>query len=134
MDNILKNPTFIAVVIGTLTYTYLSWRKKQNKKYKKKKSKSNNDLLYSFIVAIIVWFISYGYINYKCQDGQNIQYGVNLPTNGVNLPTNGVNLPTYRLVKELSESPKSFTLMNRGGGLVMPMTNNPLPDVFIDNF
>ena len=46
MDNILKNPTFIAVVIGTLTYTYLSWKKnKKNKKNKKRKQKNNNDLL-----------------------------------------------------------------------------------------
>jgi len=120
MDNILKNPTFIAVVIGTLTYTYLSWKKNaKNKKNKKKKQNNNNDLLYSFIVAVIVWFLSYGYINHQ-----------NTPTN----PEQIQNIPTYKLVKELSESPKSFTLMNKSGGLVMPLGNNPLPEVFIDNF
>jgi hypothetical protein len=121
MDNILKNPTFITVVIGTLTYTYLSWKKNKNKKNKKKKNKNNNDLLYAFIVSIIVWFISYGYINHK-----NTTLNQNLEQIQ--------NIPTYKLVKELSESPKSFTLMNKGGGLVMPLGNNPLPEVFIDNF
>lgn len=117
MDNILKNPTFIAVVIGTLTYTYLSWKK--NNKNKKKIQSNNNDLLYAFIVAVIVWFLSYGYINH-----QNIPKNIEQPQ----------NIPTYKLVKELSESPKSFTLMNKSGGLVMPLGNNPLPEVFIDNF
>lgn len=134
MDNILKNPTFIAVVIGTLTYTYLSWRKKQNKKYRKKKIKTNNELLYSFIIAVIVWFISYGYINHTTNLNGQENPANGIPNNIPNGISNGVNLPTYKLVKELSESPKSFTLINKGGGLVMPMTNNPLPDVFIDNF
>ena len=82
--------------------------------------KNNNDLLYAFIVAVIIWLISYGYINH-----QNTVPNQNL---------NQQNIPTYKLIKELSESPKSFTLMNKGGGLVMPLGNNPLPEVFIDNF
>jgi hypothetical protein len=131
MENILKNPTFIAVVAGTLSYSYLSWKKKENNKKKKNKkiNKNNNDVLYSFIIAIIVWFLMYGYLNYK----QNQQNPQNL---NPQLPQQGMNnqLPTYRLVKELSESPKSFTLMQNGSGLVMPMGNNPMPEVFIDNF
>lgn len=127
MDNILKNPTFIAIVAGTLAYSYLSWKKRENnKKRKNKKIKNNNnDVLYSFIISIIVWFLMYGYLNYK-----------QTPKSQNTINQNGINqqLPTYKLVKELSESPKSFTLMQNGTGLVMPIGNNTMPEVFIDNF
>ena len=141
MENILKNPTFVAVVIGTLSYSYLSWKKRENNKKRKNKNKkiiknNNDDVLYAFIIAIIVWFLMYGYLNYKQtksnpQNPQNLYNQIN-PYNPQNIVNN--QLPTYKLVKELSESPKSFTLMQNGSGLVMPLGNNPMPEVFIDNF
>lgn len=39
MDNIIKNPTFIAVVAGVITYTYIVWKNKQNKRKSKKQKK-----------------------------------------------------------------------------------------------
>jgi hypothetical protein len=139
MENILKNPTFVAVVAGALAYSYLSWKKRENNKKRKNKNKkiinNNDDVLYSFVIAIIVWFLMYGYLNYKQtpQMNQNNQMNPNLQN--FQMPQNlNTQLPTYKLVKELSESPKSFTLMQNGSGLVMPLGNNPMPEVFIDNF
>ncbi len=139
MENILKNPTFVAVVAGALAYSYLSWKKRENNKKKKNKNKkiikNNDDVLYSFVIAIIIWFLMYGYLNYKQtpSNNQNLQNPYNQQNNMGNNITNN-QLPTYKLVKELSESPKSFTLMQNGSGLVMPLGNNPMPEVFIDNF
>ena len=124
MDNIIKNPTLIAVVAGVITFSYLTWKRKQNQKNKKNKKnksdKNNNDLIITGAITVLVWFIAYGYMNYNS-------------TNVVEkVPEK--NVPTYKLVKEISESPKSFTLMNPTGGITMPLAGNQMPDVFIDNF
>jgi len=141
MENILKNPTFIAVVAGALAYSYLSWKKRENNKKRKNKNKkiikNNDDVLYSFVIAVIIWFLMYGYLNYKQTSQNNQSNNMNHNLQNFKIPQNinfNNQLPTYKLVKELSESPKSFTLMQNGSGLVMPMSNNPMPEVFIDNF
>ena len=120
MDNITKNPTLIAVVAGVITYSYLTWKRKENEKNKKNKTKynkNNNDLIITGAITVLVWFLVYGYMNYNTSENLQEQ-----------------NLPRYRLVKEISESPKSFTLMNPSGGIIMPLAGNQMPDVFIDNF
>ena len=145
MENILKNPTFVAVVAGALAYSYLSWKKRENNKKRKSKNKkiikNNDDVLYSFVIAIIIWFLMYGYLNYKQTPQPNQINQMNPNLQNFQMPQNfqmsqnmNNQLPTYKLVKELSESPKSFTLMQNGSGLVMPLGNNPMPEVFIDNF
>lgn len=122
MDNIIKNPTLIAVVAGVLTYSFLSWKRENEKKYRKNKknkdNKKNNDLLISGAISVLVWFIVYGLLCHK--------------KNNQKIPEK--NIPTYKLVKEISESPKSFTLIHQNGGVQMPMAINQMPDVFIDNF
>lgn len=124
MDNIIKNPTLIAVVAGVITFSYLTWKRKQNQKNKKNKKnksdKNNNDLIITGAITVLVWFIAYGYMNYN--------------TTNVVEKVPEKNVPTYKLVKEISESPKSFTLMNPTGGITMPLAGNQMPDVFIDNF
>ncbi len=143
MDNIIKNPTFIAVIAGVITYTYITWRKSEKKKKQKKnKNKKNikedkNEIVMSGIVALIVWFLVYGYLNYgKNKKTQSVQQS--LPVNQFNqfnqpgLPQMYQPVPTYRLVQD---SPKSFTMMNQfGGGVAFPANNVPMPDVFVDNF
>ena len=124
MDNIIKNPTLIAVVAGVISFSYLTWKRKQNQKNKKhKKNKgdnNNNDLIISGSITVLVWFIAYGYMNYN-----STNVAEKIPEK---------NVPTYKLVKEISESPKSFTLMNQTGGITMPLAGNQMPDVFIDKF
>ena len=44
------------------------------------------------------------------------------------------NVPTYKLVRDISESPRSFTLMKQNGGITMPLAQTQIPDVFIGNF
>jgi hypothetical protein len=44
-------------------------------------------------------------------------------------------VPTYKLVRDNSESPKSFTLINPTGGISAPFGGNTqMPDVFINPF
>jgi len=122
MDNIIKNPTFIAVVAGVITYTYIVWKKKQNKKSKKQK-KDKNEVIMAGVVALLVWFIVYGYLNYKkSKPSANYLQQIQQP------------VPTYRLVQDISETPKSFTLMNPTGGIAFPAGNQNMPDLFIDQF
>lgn len=118
MDNIIKNPTFIAVIAGVMAYTYVVWRKKQNKKKNKKNKKDNSEIYVAGIVMVLVWLIVYGYLNYNsAPQGEQIQQ----------------NVPTYKLVKDISDSPKSFTLINPTGGIAFPVANTQMPDIFIDN-
>ena len=128
MDNIIKNPTFIAVVAGVIAYSYVVWIKKKDKKDKKNKKnkkddKDNNEILTAGIVFAITWLLMYGYINYK-----------DIPNNMNRLNIGQTNIQTYKLVKDVSDSPKSFTLINPTGGISMPMACGPIPDVFINNF
>jgi heme/copper-type cytochrome/quinol oxidase subunit 2 len=146
MDNIIKNPTFIAVVAGVITYTYITWRKREAQKEKKKSKKQikddKNEVVISGIVALIVWFIVYGYLNYgnKNQNAnQQMQIPIQVPmqlpvTNQV--PLGYQQVPTYRIIQDIQPpSPKSFTMMNQyGGGVAMPTNKVPMPDVFVDNF
>lgn len=123
MDNIIKNPTFIAVVAGVITYTYIVWKKKQNKKKSKKEIKDKNEVVMAGIVSLLVWFIVYGYLNYK----------KSIPTQNYLMQSQQA-VPTYRLVQDISETPKSFTLMNPTGGIAFPVGNQNMPDLFIDQF
>ena len=88
-----------------ILYAYLSWtRKKYNEKRLKKGKKIRNDdkyddIIIPIIVAVLAWFIAYGYINYK-KSPQQMQ---------PSLP------PNYRLVVDQpSEIHKSFTLVTNG--------------------
>lgn len=123
MDNILKNPTFIAVISGTITYTFLNWKNKQNKKKDKKNKNNNNNadfdnIMITLIVSIIVWLLVYAYINHSDKK-INIEQKY---------------MPTYKLVKDISESPKSFTMINPTSGIVYPFGTHNMPDIFIDQF
>jgi hypothetical protein len=85
-----------------------------------------NALLAAGITTAIVWLIAYGYLNYKPSIVQNNNNG------NIQLEK---TVPTYKLVRDLSESPKSFTLINTNGGISAPFGGNTqMPDVFINPF
>ena len=132
MDNIIKNPTFIAVIAGVIAYSYIIWRKNEtNKKCKKnKRNKDNNEILIGGVVAAIAWLITYGYVNHNSnQNSNNINQQIQpIQPNQIN------TVPTYKLVKDISESPRSFTLMNPTGGISMPLAQTQMPEIFINNF
>jgi heme/copper-type cytochrome/quinol oxidase subunit 2 len=115
---IIKNPVIIGIVAGVIVYTYMSWnRKKENEKRikKGKKIKLENkydDIIVPSIVAILVWFITYGYFNYKTEKINQQQLN----------PTN-----QFILVKDSPSDNvgKSFTLVTRNQGITLPQT--PLP-------
>jgi heme/copper-type cytochrome/quinol oxidase subunit 2 len=129
MDNIIKNPTFIAVIAGVIAYSYIIWRKNErNKKSKKnKKNKDNNEILIGGVVAAIAWLITYGYVNHNSNQNNN---NINQP----NQPNQINTVPTYKLVKDISDTPRSFTLMNPTGGISMPLAQTQMPEIFINNF
>jgi hypothetical protein len=118
MDNIIKNPILIAVVAGVIVYAYVTWKNNE----KKNKKDKMNALLATGITTAIVWLIAYGYLNYK-------------PSNMQNNIQPEKNVPTYKLVRDISESPKSFTLINPNGGISAPFgSNTQMPDLFINPF
>ena len=148
MDNIIKNPTFIAFIFAVIAYSYIVWKKNNNKKNKKKNKKSdNNEILVAGIVFAITWLLSYGYLNYSNDNNNQLNNQLNNPEqiqlnqmnqmnqmNQLNTNIPQQNVPTYKLVRDISESPKSFTLMKQNGGITMPLAQTQIPDVFIGNF
>lgn len=143
LDNIIKNPTFIAFIFAVIAYSYIVWRKNNNKKNKKKNKKSdNNEILVAGIVFAITWLLAYGYINYSNEQNNQpnhsnqpniMQPTINQP-NIMNPNINQIqqNVPTYKLVRDISESPRSFTLMKQNGGITMPLAQTQIPDIFIN--
>ena len=123
-EEMIKNPVIIALIVGTITYVYMSWnRKKQNEKRIKhgKKIKEENkydDILIPSIVAVISWFIAFGYFNYK-------------PPQQVPQINNVVNQKPIDVMNETSSNqPGSFTLVNKGGGITLPLDQNMQPGMF----
>lgn len=120
MDNIIKNPILIAVVCGVIVYSFIQW--KNNSKKNKDKI---NPILAAGITTSIVWLLAYGYLNYNSVNYNNLAIK--------DMRTR--EIPTYKLVKDISESPKSFTLINQNGGISIPFgTNTNMPDIFINPF
>jgi len=139
IDNIIKNPTFIAFIFAIIAYSYIVWKKNNNKRKNKKKNKSdNNEILVAGIIFAITWLLSYGYLNYS-NDNNNNNNQLNNPEqiqlnhmhhHNINIPQQ--NVPTYKLVRDISESPRSFILMKQNGGITMPLAQTQIPDVFIN--
>ena len=123
---LIKNPVIIAVVAGVLVYAYMAWNKKQeNEKRLKKGKKIREENKYDNIIipgvtAVIVWFIAYGYFNNNKSSG-DIQIEGTQQNSG----------PQFRLAKESasnSDVRRSFTLVNKTGGISLPTA----PDMFLD--
>jgi len=129
---LIMNPVIIGLVAGIIVYNYMSWNKrklieKKLKKGKKLKPKeSYNDIIIPSLVAIIVWFIAYGYFNYNKTSPLNMDEGV----------VDG-NVPQYKLVKDSSSNKannsadRSFTLITNQNDIMLP-TSNKVPGVFVD--
>lgn len=127
MDKIIKNPVLIAVVAGVFAYTYMAWKRKEklkkcknNKNSKRCKKLKYVDIILPGIIAVIAWFLAYGYFNYNIESANDAAQ--------INQPE---RVPTYRLINDVSVTPTSFTLLNPVGGITCP---NKLPDIFIEPF
>ena len=102
----------------------MSWnRKKENEKRLKKNKKVKQENKYDnivipSIVALIVWFIAYGYFNYYNKQQPVVQ------SPGLNKPAE-----QYKLASDSASATRnSFTLVNKTGGISLPT----VPDVFVD--
>ena len=148
-QKLIKNPVIIAVIAGAIVFAYMSWNRKQEnekrlKKGKKIKEENKYDnIIIPIVTAVIVWFIAYGYFNnsfssnnnnnntnlneYKMESQQLSNVNLNANLN----PNFNQNNQQYRLAKEsgsASDVRKSFTLVNKTGGISLPT----VPDMFID--
>ena len=74
--DIIKNPIFLGVVAGVLTYLYLLW---SNDKKKNPKAK-NISLMTPIIVAIVVAVVGYAYFCNSCEIPQNALPANQLPS------------------------------------------------------
>jgi hypothetical protein len=121
---LVKNPVIIAIVAGCIAYAYMAWnRKKENEKRlkKNKKVKQENkydNIIIPGIVAVIVWFIAFGYFNYYNKQHPSVQ-------------SPGLNnqVEQYKIANDSESATRnSFTLVNKTGGITLPNA----PDVFVD--
>lgn len=116
--DILKNPIFLGVLAGVITYLYLLWSNSDNKNKKKKEV----SLFTPIIVTVIVAIVSYAYFNYNSSEPSPIN--INDDIISVNNPSK------YKFSKDASsESQSSIHLISRGVNIP-----NNLPDVFIETY
>jgi len=124
--DILKNPIFLGVLAGAITYLYLMWSTDKKKDPKSKKSIS---LFTPIVVAVIVSIIAYVYFNYVSHDTTSVipeQQIIKKQLDGT------IPITNYHFVKEMSsESPASFHLISRGVNIP---NNLNVPDVFIETY
>jgi hypothetical protein len=120
LKEFITNPVILGLVAGSIVYAYLSWtRKKYNEKRLKKGKKIKDadkydEIIIPILVAVLVWFIAIGYINYKTNPNQQIQNQQLPPTMN----------PGYKLVVDQpSELHNSFTLVRNG--ISLPSANQP---------
>lgn len=155
MIDIIQNPMFIAIVVGSLTYLYMWWRNEKEKENNNKSTKKIN-ILIPAVVTFITWAIVYGY--YSTLEGSAGNNTSNITSNGnadVNNLEEDLTIPkltnkTFKLTdgkmnntlflgggggggmeNNMSESVRSYQLV--GKGLNIPNNLN-LPDVFIETY
>lgn len=139
--DILKNPIFLAVLAGVITYLFLLWNTDNKKDPKSKKSVS---LFTPIVVAAIVGVISYMYFNYT--PGTSLLGTTSLDTTPLGTTPLGTTpvsvLQPSEIKKTLSEIPRNnvkelsssdspalFHLISRGVNIPNSLT---IPDVFIE--
>jgi hypothetical protein len=129
---ILKNPVIFGLLAGIIVYNYMEWNRKKEiekrlKKGKKiKDSMKKTDIIIPSIVAIIVWFISFAYFNYKEEKSNTTQIQTNIQSQPIK-PLQ--SLPSIQTLQPIQQSPSdvahSFTMINKSSGITVP------PDVMI---
>jgi NADH:ubiquinone oxidoreductase subunit 5 (subunit L)/multisubunit Na+/H+ antiporter MnhA subunit len=129
MVELIKNPITIGFLAGFITYFYLVWDKRKEierakKSKKNKKVDKKVDLLIPGLVAVVVWFISYLYLNQKQTSMSQMTSNQNINNN----VANNTNVPkTYNLVSESNtdeefgkENQLSYTLITNNKGITLP--------------
>lgn len=139
--DIIKNPVFIGIVFGGLSYLYLRWKNNNDtvagsgsgSGSKNRKPKDVN-LLIPLVITIITWFLVYGYMHYnKTISISDINIKTNLANNSavpIPIPPNS-NFVFKKEHLTSSNSDNTFSLLNGGGNINIP---NKLPNVMIDLF
>ena len=99
----------------------------------KDKKKEEVNLLIPLVVGIIVWFVMYGYLEYKSGDVDTVR-NTNINYQPIAQPLPIAPDATYRFVKDVipsdSSEIKSFSMLT--GGVSVP--TKALPDVMLDMF
>ena len=110
----------------------MAWNRKKEiekrlKKGKKiKEEQKYNDIIIPSIVAIIVWFISFAYFNYKEEKSGQIQQLHPQPIMPIQSKINVPPIQSLQPQNSPSDIAHSFTMVNKTAtGVVMP------PDVIV---
>lgn len=140
---IIKNPIVVGLVFSGMSYGYLSYnanikneenKNKKNKKGRKEESETVN-MLIPLAIFIIVWFITYAYLEYSTDsittnDSNVLQSIPNMPQFGEYVPMPLSISPKYNFIKDVASDtsdPQSFSIINTG--IKIP---SKLPDVLLD--
>jgi hypothetical protein len=146
MWEIISNPMFIAIFVGTITYAYMWWANEQRYRRNKLKKKPVN-IIIPAIVTIVVWGVVYGYnmsINKNASSLPELDKLKDIPILELNNPKPQMASQAFKIMepKEFipasvangltssAESVKSYQLV--GKGLNIP--SSKLPDVFIETY
>lgn len=131
MLDIIKNPVFIALVFGSLTYLYMWYvNDKKSKKNPKNKTKKRVNILIPVVITIVVWFLAFCYFDSQTHISETSNTNQTMPINVDNINVHN----KYKLINDAAkiesfDSPKSYQLI--GKGLTIP-NNVSVPDVFIE--
>lgn len=137
--DIVKNPVIIGVFAGVVVYIYMSWSLEEKKKKNKNKSQKEEqvNLLVPLAVAVIAWFIAYGYFSHSSTEGQqgggDSDKDIGMPKLIPKpMPVKGES--GYRFTGDVmtssSSDPRSFSMLP-SGGITIP---SKFPDVMIELF
>jgi hypothetical protein len=122
--DIIRNPVIIGLTAGVITYYYMEYKSRKMNNEKKKKTRIRQ-LIISFVVAFIFWFIAYGYFDYSTIP---VKFQ---PLNTNNFDFENVNEREYKFINDTSSSePKSISLITNG----ITIPDRKLPDVTVDMF
>lgn len=133
--DIFKNPVILGLIMGTLTFIYITWNNEKNAKNKEKikKERKTTAIIAPLVVGAITWFLAYGYFGSTKQETTSsatvieqpvVDTGFNIGIGGnQNLAGNG----NIENILSSSDPTKSYTLI--GKGLTVP---HKLPEVFIE--
>lgn len=126
--DILKNPVLIGLVAGVIAYLFFYLRETEDEKRKKGVFDNKNvKFVTPIAVAVIVWFISFQYLDER-------ETPITIPQQDIPMPNIEDQIQVGGIHNSLSDSVRSFHLVGKGITLPSKASLDNLPDVFLETY